>query len=105
MLGVTQGPLSLVVEYWMLCTVKSLSPLLLMREDWVTPSACCPATILKETVLGAIASRGLAEFEVPFRVMGVDPEYLATLLVVLTRISLDSKPTVLGAKVALTLKV
>lgn len=60
---------------------------------------------LKETVLGAIASSAFFEFAVPFKVMGTELEYLATLFVVLTRMSLDNRPTVVGAKVAFKLNV
>lgn len=55
---------------------------------------------LKETVFGAIANSGFLEFAIPFKVMGTELEYLATLFVVLTRMSLDSRPTELGANVA-----
>ena len=37
--------------------------------------------------------------------MGTELEYLATLFVVLTRMSLDNRPTVVGAKVAFKLNV
>jgi hypothetical protein len=60
---------------------------------------------LKETVLGAMAISAFFEFAVPFKVMGTELEYLATLFVVLTRMSLDNKPTVVGAKVAFKVKV
>lgn len=55
---------------------------------------------LKETVFGAMANSGFLELAVPFRVTGTELEYLATLFVVLTMMSLDSKPTELGANVA-----
>jgi hypothetical protein len=60
---------------------------------------------LKETVFGAIAINAFFEFAVPFKVMGTELEYLATLFVVFTRMSLDNKPTVVGAKVAFKLNV
>jgi hypothetical protein len=69
------------------------------------PPACPPTRTLKETVLGAIAISGFFEFAVPFKVIGTELEYLATLFVVLTIMSLDNKPTVEGPKVAFRLNV
>lgn len=89
----------------MLLTVKRLSPRLLKSEDRVVPPTCPPTRALKETVLGAMAINGFFEFAVPFKVMGTELEYLATLFVVLTRMSLDNRPTVVGAKVAFKLNV
>jgi hypothetical protein len=105
MFGWIQGPVSLTTDQVMLFTVNKLSPRLLKSEDWVVPPTCPPTTTLKDTVLGAIAISGFFELAVPFKVMGTELEYLATLFVVLTMISLDNKPTVEGPKVAFRLNV
>jgi hypothetical protein len=105
MLGTIQGPVSLTTDQVMFPIVSLLSPRLLNSEDCDVPPVCPPAMTLNETVLGAMANKAFLELAVPFSVIGVVQENFATLFVVLTTISLESRPTVVGLKLAFRLNV
>ena len=71
------------------------------KTEEFTPPCCCPVIIpLKETVLGLSIKIGARDSPMPLSEIGVFAEKPAAAVVVLTKTSLDSGPTCLGANVA-----